>query len=382
MKLGQPMDKINFDLFTDTFLKLGELTLKNGPEAAGSSSNGSLGRGLKITPVERDDGSTWFQATLNKVLRAQVRSDVDDRYAWDKLAEQFDKAGELHLRKMIMDDGILREDHYEDGVRTTIRFTDTHDQKLWSTIINTYDEFGQRTSKYTLNDDGTIRKDSFADGVRVKSVLTNDTGDQEWTEIESTYDLNGVLVEKITVYLDGSRRVETYQDGERAGFTLMDSGDELWRNITADYDLFGVIQSKAVLYDDGVERLDSYEDGLRTKMTLTDVDEQHEWAYKQRLFADEKARFERIEHDNGDQTLMFFDNGIRKNRIEFDRSGDEDWLFRITSYDTDGVAAVEQYVGLDQLTSSQTDTSSTEMQSDIDIVSAPMGSLLAEDTIV
>ena len=259
----------------------------------------------------------------------------------------YDDAGLLVSRLFERDDGLTQFDSYIDGVRSTTLLTDTEDTFDWSDITNTYDETG-RTRKETTFDDGLIRVDTFQAGVRLRAyqVDPEEVDLKDWTTRDVTYDALGTPLSRLTRFDDGTERVETFQDGVKTQVVQEDLvlTAQIWSIVAAFFDSIGRLDARDLLYDDGVVRQDSFSAGVRQKSFLEDAEDTFDWNDIQYLYDPEGVVTSRFQvDDNGDQTLILFDDGQRSERVILDVNGDEDWEVQVTTYDTTGVLDVAEY---------------------------------------
>ena len=135
-------DDSDFDLFSANFLALTDLIARFGPEGLLNTTSEwievPLGEGLAIRSLLRADGSVWLQTTLNDVLRVQVRGDVMNNLDWQTVEARFDEEGDLTTVSIIKDNGLLRDDFYDDGIRLATRHTDVNGDYGWTDVTNYY----------------------------------------------------------------------------------------------------------------------------------------------------------------------------------------------------------------------------------------------------
>lgn len=260
----------------------------------------------------------------------------------------YDDNGLLLSRQFDRPDGLRQEDSYVDGVRSATLLRDVDDQFDWAEVTNRYDETG-RIRKETTFDNGLLRVDTFQDGVRVRSFQTDpdDVDLKDWTLRDVSYDGSGTPLTRLTRYDDGIERLETFQEGIREVVVQEDLvlTAELWSQITTIFDSLGRLTSRDLVYDDGVLREDTFSAGVRQKTTVDDVEDAFDWDTIQFLYNPDGVVGSRQQvDDNEDVTLILFEDGRRAERVIVDKNNDEDWAVQITTYDDAGVTDVTEYV--------------------------------------
>lgn len=259
----------------------------------------------------------------------------------------YDDQGLLLSRLFERADGLLQEDGYVDGVRSTTQLTDIADVFDWADVTNIYDESG-RVRKETTFDDGLLRVDTFQDGVRLRAFQTDpdDVNLVDWTTRDVTYDANGTALTRLTRYDDGTDRLETFQDGAKTTVVQEDLtlSAHLWSVVEAFFDSLGRLKARDLTFDDGVIRFDTFSAGVRQKTALDDDADQFDWKSIQYLYDPDGVVTSRQQvDDSGDLTLILFDDGQRSERIILDVDDSESWEVQITTYDNTGVSAVTEY---------------------------------------
>lgn len=297
------------------------------------------------TAYSRPDGSQREDFVLDGQTVAIRYSDPLDHVSWESITN-FYEDGERVRKLTIYDNGVKREDSFVDGVRVT---THQRDDSLsgsavaWATLESDYDTAGTLQSRTTTYDNGIVREESFTDGNRT-TVTQNDDAEnaKSWTEITTQYATSGEIKERATIYDNGMERVDYYESGSLSVVLKVDSATDTsnsafdWSNIIQFHDQQGALVSRGIEFDDGTFRTEDFDAGTRTRILENDYGDLHTWSEIERLF-DENGivSSQRIIDDTLDDTLMFYEAGERSIRIEHDVDQSEVWQFRITEYDQD-----------------------------------------------
>ena len=358
-------------------------------------SDGQLDGGAKtwdtIETFYGPDGSVAGRVTMydNGVIKeesfvngtiSQVTQYDNPQYAgsggaksWDSIVAYYDAEGQMTGRVTTYDNGIVREESFENGVRSHTRQMDNPEDaagsgsKSWDTIDTYYGATGDLLAQVTRYDNGIVRETEYENGVRARVLQLDNpqddegTGVKSWTSIETFYDPAGQVEARITNYDDGRLRQDSFENGIRTNTEIQDNaygGGESqypWTAINISYDETGKIAAKHTIYDDGRVKTDSYEDGVRTSSTIEDRflfnGGNYDWDQQQFVYAEDGSVASReISYDNGDAVQSVYDNGLRIERSEFDGDGSEAWLGRTTSYNADGsVASTQTYASQSEL---------------------------------
>ena len=347
---AQPSDG-DFDLLSSYFVNLGELVRRFGTDdlVPFTTDWQSVGTDddLEARVIMNADGSMQFQASFEDQLRIDVRADTTNTKVWQSIEKRYTQSGDMPMTIVVADNGVQREDFYENGSRVATRYTDLAGIMLWADVTNFYDEAGTRTEKLTHFDDGRQRQDIFEDGSRIQTIMSDftDGNAHDWDTIVSDYNEFGVRTAKTTTYDDGSSRVETFANGVRIAEVRHDNGEEVWDEIETTYSIFGDLEARTITFDSGVERSEGYFNDALVHVLMTDVQDTMDWQTIDRSY-DDAGFVDRSEtlFDNGDITIFFYEDGLRDIRIELDVDDSEDWMYRVTHYDESGVVEVETYL--------------------------------------
>lgn len=92
---------------------------------------------------------------------------------------------------------------------------DTNNEFNWSSITATRDETGAITEINTIFDSGLVREEEFENGVRSRT-FTDDAGDAvSYQYRDESYDAEGVLAQRFTVGDDGVLTSEIFDNEQR-----------------------------------------------------------------------------------------------------------------------------------------------------------------------
>lgn len=197
----------------------------------------------------------------------------------------------------VFDNGILKEETFEDGQLAQLVSVDTLDVKDWALQGKLFDEEGNLKALVRLSDDNVLTGKEFA---------YSEEGDR-------------FVVNKISLDLS--------EDGSAKN----------WESIICEFDeVTGDLLTKTTDYDDGRLRVETHTPDGKV-VNWTDVDDEFDWATKEITF-DEEGNKETavVVQDDGDITSTLFEQGNRLTRIEVDGDGSEDWFARQVIYDDEG----------------------------------------------
>jgi len=318
------------------------------------------------------DNGVIKEESFQSGIRSQVAHYDSPQFAgiagakpWDSIVAYYDAAGQMAGRITTLDNGIVREESFANGVRVHLRQTDTAPGdagagvKLWDTIDTYYDANGDMAARLTQYDTGIVREEEFDAGTRTRLVQMDNpedafgTGVKAWDRIETYYDEDGLIGARITTYDDGRVRQDSFENGVRTSTEIQDnafgSGESqyAWTAINISYDQNGKIAEKSTIYDDGRVRQDRYEDGVRTETTIEDRflfnGGNYDWDTQHLEFAADGSIVSRdVSYDDGDAVQTIYEDGVLVARSEFDGDGSEAWLGRMTTFDEEGAVVSRQ----------------------------------------
>ncbi len=290
---------------------------------------------------------------------------------WDMIVTYYDEIGQIAAKVTRYDNGVMREESYENGVISHVRLLDNPEgevagtAKAWETIDRYYDAQGEIVASVTLLDNGVVRETEFQGGVKVRVLQLDNPGAQgdgvkPWQSIEAFYDENGEQVARAIVYDDGRLREDTYENGVLSSSEIRDgafdgSSQYGWTTINIYYDQAGQPQHKVTIFDDGRVKTDDYVDGVRIASIIEDrfLGEGGNFAWDTIEFAynpDGSIAARQTTYDDGDMVLLAYANGAVGMKAELDGDDSESWFIRLTDYNEDGtVGSVTTYDSYDEV---------------------------------
>lgn len=320
--------------------------------------------------TSNDDGTSKLELFEDGTRTTTTQTDNDDVKNWTSIETIFDEDGVIASRETLLDNGIVRQQLFEDGVRSETIQLDNVDgsgasapdggAKAWQEIYTSFDSDGVITGRETVLDDGVIKLEQFEGGIRsFKVELDNvqgfgdtapDGGAKSWQEIYTTYDSAGAISERDTVFDNGVTKLEFFIDGVRSNTTQLDNvdgsgapapdgGAKSWQEIYTTFDSEGVISERETVFDNGVRKQDLFENGERTLIIEEDALDAKEWDFRFTEFDSGGNReFVGTVFDNGDQSVKLFIEGTLEAFLELDSDGLDDagnpsWGARLTEYD-------------------------------------------------
>jgi len=316
------------------------------------------------------DNGVLKEETFNNGVRSQtVQMDNPQNVSgngvksWDSITTYYDSAGKLAGRITQYDNGIFKEESFENGVRSQTRQIDnpqtvdgSSGAKSWDEINSYYDASGVLVGRLTQYDNGVFKEESFENGVRSHTRQFDNpldlggTGVKAWDTIDQYYDESGQIVARIINYDDGRVRQDTYENGVRSATEIQDNaytggtGNYAWTAINLSYDENGDVAQKITVYDDGRIRQDDYVDGVKASTVIEDRfihnGGNYGWDVLQFSYnVDGSVASREISYDNGDAVLQTYLGGNLAQKSEFDGDGSEAWTGRSVTYNDDGSVA-------------------------------------------
>ncbi|MEP3845117.1 MAG: hypothetical protein ABJM43_07240 [Paracoccaceae bacterium] len=308
----------------------------------------------------------------------QIDSVIDLK--WDEFTS-FDEGEFITTRETLNDNGVLRLEEFENGIRSTVTQYDNLDPitgaapedggaMAWAQREIRFDEGGSITSRETLYDNGVFSFAEFENGIRSQitqydnrdtstGAAPEDGGAKAWTERETRFDENGDIASRRTSFDDGTSKREVFVDGVLSESHQHDflsggiSDTRPWSFLSTYYDASGKINFRYVVRDDGTREIKRFEDGLLTGISETDGidpltggvvdgDGVKNWSNRSTLFDDNEvieSRFTRF--DNGMQKLEEFEAGdLSEIRWNDGREDSFEWKSTATRLDN-GVVTSE-----------------------------------------
>ncbi|MEP5760117.1 MAG: hypothetical protein ABJ327_12570 [Litoreibacter sp.] len=318
-----------------------------------------------------DNGVSTAELFENGVRISIIRNDRDDASSWSQIASYYDGSGAIDHVETSYDDGTEKLEFFDNGIRTSIRQSDNVDPftgnapldggaKTWNSIDTLYDASGTIEYRETRNDDGTVKIEGFDDGVRTTldqydniepgtEDAPADGGVKTWATISTRYDASGTIEFRETRNDDGTVKIEDFDDGVRSqllqydnvepgaeGDGPADGGAKSWAAIATIYDASGTIEFRTRLNDNGTGQLEYFEDGVRTETHIADLADVFEWNEIRTLYENDEKSSKTIQWDSADELVLIYDNQEQVTRLELDGDHSETWDAQLTEYGADG----------------------------------------------
>ena len=142
----------------------------------------------------------------------------------------YDADGALEYRRIDYDNGIVRQDWYEGGQRTATAQTDNvysngDGIKNWTYIASEFDANGKISAKTTQYDNGVLRSEAWENGIRVSFLQEDTENAKNWATITKEYDAAGALAQQTVTYDNNDVTVNLYEDGARTMRLRLDGND-------------------------------------------------------------------------------------------------------------------------------------------------------------
>ncbi len=329
---------------------------------------GAVTRQVKV----QSDGVRITETVTNGVITERFKEDLSTSPAggaesWTTLRETFDAGGVLITRVTEQDDGIVRTEHFTDGVLRIQEQTDPQDANPnWETRRLDFDSEGRLTEETLLTDEGVgVSKMFDINGSVSLLALLDVDGVRPWSTSDSEYDSSGALVQKDTYFDDGVLVSETYDAGLLSVRLRSDQSsggtDKPWQEITETFDATGALVGESRLFDDGTREITQYgASGEILQVTLVDTDAApgNPWSMivttyrdgepfeRTTTYDDNRVEVERLVNDDpiadADTATTSFGVGIEIDVLDGDTDADGDTLTIVeVATPTNGLAFVD-----------------------------------------
>jgi hypothetical protein len=293
---------------------------------------------------------------------------------WEQINITYNAEGGLSGRDTVYDDGTVKLEEFSseifaegskgNSIRSqTVQLDASEDgsAKSWQEITTQYDLEGKLASRSTSYDNGTVKFEEFDEGVRASTTQVDESEDgsgAKWQNIEITYDDNGALASRITTYDNETDKREVFTGGERA-LTVQndlseDGSAQKWQEISSHYDEGGQITSRSTLYDDFIYKAQLFEDGTRSTTIEIDASESGDaasWGGRVTQYDDDgDLASKQYVEDDGDHFIFEYADGDVARSTVVDLDGSEEWYAQITTYDAENnVQDVTHYDSYDDV---------------------------------
>lgn len=309
---------------------------------------------LEAKVTEFDDGKMTEEFYEEGILarRLQLDNKEDSQTSWQSIETYYDH-GEAVAKVTRYDNGVVDERSYVNGELYQHFSTDEGNARVWSSIERHFDEAGSLIGRQTNFDNGVVKGEMFEDGLRVYTLQRDDSEQgaaKTWEQIDTYYDDNGELAGRITAYDNGVQREEQFDAGQRVTMTETDASFDgeakNWERVDTYYDEDGAPAGKYIVYDNGTVSETSYVEGVRSQMVQSDNSEGGEaaaWSQIETYYDETGAKAERFTvYDDGTTKQDSFINGVRSVTIQqdfgmgYDDDGAKSWEQIITVFDEEG----------------------------------------------
>lgn len=210
-------------------------------------------------------------------LRSETIFDLDQTKNWLSQDKHYDYNGDLEYRRIDYDNGIVRQDFYEGGQRFATAKTDNvysnnDGIKSWTYIASEFDADGKLAARTTQYDNGVLKTEAWEGGLRISFLQEDTENAKNWITITRSYDENGVIARQDIDYDNGDVTVNLYTDGARTQRLQLDGNDSSsWLVQVTDWGPEG----KTVTRYNSVEEIPvdifPYFDGLEPPVQLTEM---------------------------------------------------------------------------------------------------------------
>ncbi len=295
----------------------------------------------QITIYRNDNGTLAFKSILfdngiqredefdNGILQTSFQTDQSvDGLAknWETYHSYYNSSGEIAFREVIFDTGLKSELTFANGVRAHLVLTDLADAKSFETQNIYYTSTGLMTFRETLFDDGDLRQEEFQNGIRSHTIETNANPiGNAWASRESYYDTTGQIVFKETLSANGTLRQDEFDAGQLVHTTQREvAGAEdanNWSLIDTYYDAQKQIAFRSTTFDNGVEKIEEFNAGQRTVTRQIDHDTGSgiTWDEITTYFdANGQREMHEVLFDGGGSKVDNYSNGVLFQSVETD----------------------------------------------------------------
>ena len=225
--------------------------------------------------------------------------DTENQFDWESISTTITE-GVIDSIDTIYDDGVVKYELFENGVRVQTFQDDNLDEfgeapadggaKSWTSIQTNYTETGQIADRETRYDDGVVKFEDFENGVRSRTFQDDnldefgeapaDGGAKSWTSIQTNYDETGQIAQQSILYDNGVEATKEYENGMLQFDVREDVADEFeWNLITTTYE-GGERVAKQTQYDNLDSLTQIFDDKMRVAQIEMDGDNSDSWAFE------------------------------------------------------------------------------------------------------
>lgn len=285
-----------------------------------------LGR-FTVYDVNPDGSETW------------TMTDTAGAFWYSSVVTDFDANAVIQTHFYTYDSGLTRLDTFDDGVRTTVAYTDTAaDLVVYQTRLVEVDEEGAIRSMTSLLDNGQTEVITFASGQRSTLTWVDTQDDHDWHSNALVFEASGLIAQRTLTYDDGMVQVHGFTAGVRTALTIFDPLDVVdYRNRGYSFDGSGQLTQLTTVYDTGVREVESYDGGVRSERVQTDQEDSFIWT-TETISYDATGVVEELIRSYDDGRVLTIDHvdGIRSVATWVDAADAYAWATRTDTFDAAG----------------------------------------------
>lgn len=218
--------------------------------------------------IAYDDGRldvTYFTNGIKDRQEVTDRTQSGDPQgqSWETQFTYFESNGDTAFRETRFDNGIVKGETFAGGVLERIEQFDTAEgggAKSWDSIISYYDWDGALATRETVYDNGIIRTENFDGGIRREVEEVDAQNSKSWDSRTTSYNTQeGYVNGKTTLNDNGIETNLGYDQGVLSVKEQVDSFDiSSWDNRLTVYDDTGAIDVVQITQDNQDLRFLSY----------------------------------------------------------------------------------------------------------------------------
>lgn len=267
---------------------------------------------LRIRQITYDDGVIETKYREFDVVFFQTYWDERDNANWLTIEQDVDAAGNISLRRAVLDDGKLVTTTFKDGVRSAVAKYDPNDTFGWSSIEKQVTGDSDSYSLITTYDDGRVATEQFENGVRRSVEFRDAQDDKRWDTVTKYYDENGVLTSKVKIWDDGRTRTQTFEENGKSAMTETDFADEFaWSSVVVTAQDGEDTFTHVTHYDDGRVATEVFEDGVRRSVEFADAVNDKAWDSVTKYYGADGALTSKVKiWDDGRERVLSFEDDL------------------------------------------------------------------------
>jgi hypothetical protein len=311
-------------------------------------------QGKNLSRITDYDNGTRRIETFDQGVRVQV--DLMDNptrnyngvYNWDTITKTFDASGKLTGLHTVLDNDVVKVEHFAEGSLAERIETDAANVFDWSTINSQFHN-GILTRQLTVFDNGQSIENMYDNKELVRVLQTDGSNIASWTT-QNTGFAAGIRTDKFVTYDDGTTRDERYVDNVLREVIKVDASADgtarSWESFTLHLDAQGKLTSQLITYDTGIVREDTFVNGVRVSTIQQDNPDQpgpgvKDWTAITSTFSDAGTMVARhVVYDDSDVQLKLYDNAALVAQVDFDGDDDQTWAYQERVFGPEGSVQV------------------------------------------